>query len=381
MSILTVVQEVNKKFKSEVIFQGRVKYEQSKNKLKFTSCRLNYMLYGGLPRGKLIEFAGEENSGKTTTALDAVGNAQVLFAQEYEDELKAFEEIPKRNKSQEEAYKHLKARGPLKCLFVDCENTLDEDWAELLGVNVDELWVVKPTNQTAEQVFDIVQNLLETGEFGLAVLDSLAVLISQDVYEESNEKRSYGGISIPLTRFTKQLVQICSRFNTTFIGINQLRDKINSPMGGKDTTGGRAWKHNAIVRLFFSKGNFFDENGKDLTRNTESPAGNYVLINMPKTKACRPDRRVGSYTLNYTFGIDWVSDLVDLAIKLGYIDQSGAWFRFVSKDGEILTDVDGEEIKLQGRQSVVEFLEAEENLDFLQDLDDDIAKVISSNVR
>ena len=102
MSILTVVQEVNKKFKSEVIFQGRVKYEQSKNKLKFTSCRLNYMLYGGLPRGKLIEFAGEENSGKTTTALDAVGNAQVLFAQEYEDELKAFEEIPKRNKSQEE---------------------------------------------------------------------------------------------------------------------------------------------------------------------------------------------------------------------------------------------------------------------------------------
>lgn len=71
---------------------------------------------------------------------------------------------------------------------MDCENTLDEDWAELLGVNVDELWVVKPTNQTAEQVFDIVQNLLETGEFGLAVLDSLAVLISQDVYEESNEK-------------------------------------------------------------------------------------------------------------------------------------------------------------------------------------------------
>lgn len=284
MSILTVVQEVNKKFKSEVIFQGRVKYEQSKNKLKFTSCRLNYMLYGGLPRGKLIEFAGEENSGKTTTALDAVSNAQVLFAQEYEDELKAFEEIPKRNKSQEEAYKHLKARGPLKCLFVDCENTLDEDWAELLGVNVDELWVVKPTNQTAEQVFDIVQNLLETGEFGLAVLDSLAVLISQDVYEESNEKRSYGGISIPLTRFTKQLVQICSRFNTTFIGINQLRDKINSPMGGKDTTGGRAWKHNAIIRLFFSKGNFYDENGKDLTRNTESPAGNYVLINMPKQK-------------------------------------------------------------------------------------------------
>lgn len=69
MSILAVVQEVNKKFKSEVIFQGRVKYEQSKNKLKFTSCRLNYMLYGGLPRGKLIEFAGEENSGKQLQPL------------------------------------------------------------------------------------------------------------------------------------------------------------------------------------------------------------------------------------------------------------------------------------------------------------------------
>lgn len=162
------------------------------------------MLYGGLPRGKLIEFSGEENSGKTTTALDAVGNAQQQFIKEYKEQLAELEEIPKRNKAEEEAYRKLKARGALKALFVDCENTLDEEWAEKLGVDVDSLYVVKPTNQTAEQIFDIIESLVETEEFGIVVIDSFAVMLSQDEYDESAEKRTYGGISKPLTKFTKK---------------------------------------------------------------------------------------------------------------------------------------------------------------------------------
>ena len=76
-NIDAVLKEINKKFKAELVFQGRAEYDvKETEKIQFTSCRLNYMLYGGLPRGKLIEFSGEENSGKTTTALDAVGNAQ-----------------------------------------------------------------------------------------------------------------------------------------------------------------------------------------------------------------------------------------------------------------------------------------------------------------
>lgn len=381
-NIDAVLKEINKKFKAELVFQGRAEYDvKETEKIQFTSCRLNYMLYGGLPRGKLIEFSGEENSGKTTTALDAVGNAQQQFIKEYKEQLAELEEIPKRNKAEEEAYRKLKARGALKALFVDCENTLDEEWAEKLGVDVDSLYVVKPTNQTAEQIFDIIESLVETEEFGIVVIDSFAVMLSQDEYNESAEKRTYGGISKPLTKFTKKMIQLCSRLNVTLIGINQLRDKINSPYGGKDTPGGRAWKHNAVLRLFFSKGTYFDENLKDLTRNTEEPAGNYVMINIAKTKVCKPDRRVGCYTLNYTFGIDWINDLVEMGLKLGYIDQAGAWFRFIDEDGVIMCDENGDDIKLQGKASVTAFLEDEANADILQDFDQLINSKISSNVR
>ena len=99
------------------------------------------------------------------------------------------------------------------------------------------MYVVKPTNQTAEQIFDIIESLVETEEFGIVVIDSFAVMLSQDEYDESAEKRTYGGISKPLTKFTKKMIQLCSRLNVTLIGINQLRDKINSPYGGKDTAG------------------------------------------------------------------------------------------------------------------------------------------------
>lgn len=371
MSCLTSkIKELNKKFGSELLNFGlREDYTSKKNKIPFSSPRLNYMLYGGIPRGRLIEFAGEENSGKTTTALDLISNAQVLFEKEYKEEINQLETIS-RSKAQEEHYKFLKERGILKCLFVDCENTLDEEWAHKLCVDIESLLILKPENQTAEQIFDAIRELCLTQAIGLVVLDSLGVMVSQNAYEESYEKRTYGGISIPLTTFTKEAVQFCKAYNITFIGINQLRDKINNPMGGKDTTGGRGWKHNCSLRLFFNKGDFFDDNGKSITRSAENPAGNIVNVNIQKTKVCKPDRRVGSYTLHYTYGIDWIADLVDVAEKIGYINKSGAWFSFVDVDtGEIMNDENGSVLKLQGKNSVIDFLEKEENIEILEELE------------
>lgn len=668
MSCLTSkINEINKKFGADLLGFGlKEDYTSKKNKIPFSSPRLNYMLYGGIPRGRLIEFAGEENSGKTTTALDLISNAQQLFEKEYQESIEELENLSKRNKSQEEQYKFLKDRGVLKCLFVDCENTLDEEWARKLNVDIDSLLILKPENQTAEQIFDAIRELCLTKSIGFVVLDSLGVMVSQNAYEESYEKRTYGGISIPLTTFTKEAVQFCKAYNITFIGINQLRDKINNPMGGKDTTGGRGWKHNCFsgntkfltdkglrrfrdckdgeivtvvdkdgelreatvkyfgvqplqkvtlstpnmsyevictpdhrwilsdgsvtqnlqvgdslyfrneninfpiknqrqaemfclgmaigdgtdytsrsgktgirvilcgnkmnyasifkqanytntkagnnigfeklniskqaflsgecwkyltaedkrylfmgyytadgavanskncvtfdnrvlqfildtcgmagyyvtsvkekvttassfkhgvpywqlhftthtnkfnhwtvtnikkvqkagtycvvepithsftlekgvvtgncsLRLFFSKGDFFDDNGKSLTRSAENPAGNIVNVNVQKTKVCKPDRRVGFYTLHYTYGVDWIADLVDVAEKMGFIDKSGAWFSFVDLDtGEIMCDENGSPIKLQGKISVIDYLEREENEEILQELEEKV---------
>ena len=375
MSCLTSkINEINKKFGADLLGFGlKEDYTSKKNKIPFSSPRLNYMLYGGIPRGRLIEFAGEENSGKTTTALALISNAQQLFEKEYQESIEELENLSKRNKSQEEQYKFLKDRGVLKCLFVDCENTLDEEWARKLNVDIDSLLILKPENQTAEQIFDAIRELCLTKSIGFVVLDSLGVMVSQNAYEESYEKRTYGGISIPLTTFTKEAVQFCKAYNITFIGINQLRDKINNPMGGKDTTGGRGWKHNCSLRLFFSKGDFFDDNGKSLTRSAENPAGNIVNVNVQKTKVCKPDRRVGFYTLHYTYGVDWIADLVDVAEKMGFIDKSGAWFSFVDLDtGEIMCDENGSPIKLQGKVSVIDYLEREENEEILQELEEKV---------
>lgn len=145
------------------------------------------MLYGGIPRGRLIEFAGEENSGKTTTALDLVSNAQEQFEKEYEEAIEYLESLDKPTKQQQQQLQFLKARGPLKCLFVDCENTLDEEWARILNVNLDDLLILKPENQTAEEIFDAIEELCKTEGIGFVVLDSLGVMVSQNAYEESYE--------------------------------------------------------------------------------------------------------------------------------------------------------------------------------------------------
>lgn len=379
MSFLTSeISKINKELGADLLAFGmKDRYNNNQSKIPFTSPRLNYMTYGGIPRGRLVEFAGEENSGKTTTALDLISNAQQIFQKEYEDELNYLQSLSKRTKQQEQRLCFLKTEGALKCLFLDCENTLDEEWAEKLNVDLDCLLILKPENQTAEQIFDYIKRLCQTGTIGLVVIDSLGVMVSQNSLEESFEKRQYGGISIPLTSFTKQATQFCKAHNILLIGINQLRDKINSPMGGKDTTGGRGWKHGCSLRLFFSKGDLIDENGKSLTRTAESPAGNLVNVNIQKTKIFRPDRRVGYYTLNYTYGVDWISDLVDVAEKFGYISKAGAWFSFVDAEtGEIMLDEKGEPLKLQGKNAVISFLEKEENEEILQELEQQINKKV-----
>lgn len=325
-----LMKEINKEFKEDLVSKGLPEYDYKR--IPFTSPRLNYMTYGGLPMGRLIEFFGEEHGGKTTTALDIIANYQQM-----ED-----------------------AKG---VAYIDAENTFDSVWATKLGVNVEDVWLFKPTNQGAETVFEKILAMIETDEIGLVIIDSIGVLVSNQALDKSVEEKTYGGIAMALTNFSSKAEMACHKYDCTIIGINQLRADMNSPYGGMKTPGGQAWKHNCSVRLEFKMGKFFDEKGNDLARGAENPYGNYVLVSMKKNKTCPPTRRTGYYTLVYSIGIDYLRDLVDVAIKYGYIEKSGAWYA-------ILDIETGEEIaKLQGISKVYEYLENSENFETLQKIE------------
>jgi recombination protein RecA len=336
------MQGINKQFKAKIANEGVV-FEKVP-RIPFSSPRLNYMTYGGLPRGRLIEFCGEEGGGKTTTALDVIKNAQIT--------------IPDK-----------------KAALIDVERTFDPEWADKIGVDVDKLILITPEEQTAEQIFEMTKSLIGTGELSIGVIDSLGAMVSAAAYEKTIEDRTYGGISVPLTLFSKEMIPICSRTQCSLIGINQMRDDMNSTYGGAVTTGGRAWRHNCSVRMQFSKSDYIDETGKVLSRGCENPAGHFVRTALLKSKVCKINRKVGFYLLNYLEGIDYVLDIIDIAVKENYIRAAGAWYSFIDPDsGEIYT-YNGKELKINGRMAVKQFLL--ENKDWLDELTDQVNARIS----
>lgn len=317
-----IIKDLNKKMKVGNIQLG-VDFQEVQ-KIPFSSCRLNYMTYGGIPVGRIAEFYGADGSGKTTTAIDVAGNAQRMFPDK-------------------------------KVLFVDIEHTFDSCWATKLGLNCDDIIYLDPDSMGAEEVFNMMIELIDSGEISLCILDSIGAMVSMQANEKQIGERTYGGVSMALTEFSKKITPILSRTQTAFIGINQVRDDMNSMYGGTTTTGGRAWRHSCSTRLEFRKGNYIDDKDNKLSRACENPAGNIVNVALVKSKVCRPDRKVGFYTLKYLEGIDYVSDAVDVAIKMGLVAQGGAWFSLVDiETGEILN-------KFQGKSKLVEHLKENDN--------------------
>ena len=323
-----LVKNLNKQAKEEIITVGLNAF--SYKRIPFTSPRMNYCTFGGLPVGKLIEFYGEEHGGKTTTALDIVAN-----------------------------YQH--SDDERNVLYCDCENTLDVEWATKLGVDVDSMYILQPKSQSAEEIFEFICNAVDTGEIGLFVIDSLGAMMSQQELNKTMQDKTYGGISKPLTLFAKRVEMLMQRHKCTGIGINQMREDMNSMWGGQTTPGGKGWKHMCSVRMQFSRGKYIDEKGNQLTKSAETPAGNIVMVSMTKNKSCPPTRRTGFYTLRYDTGIDYIADLIDVAMKYNVITKRGAWFDIVDiETGEVL------EGNIQGQANVIEFLENENNIAVLQ---------------
>jgi len=339
MKLDEIMKNANKRFKEEVMTYGLSDYNYKR--IPFTSPRMNYCTFGGIPVGMITEFYGEEHGGKTTTALDIIANYQ-------------------------------KSDDNRDVLYIDAENTLDVEWANKIGVDVDKMYIVQPKSQSAEELFQIICDAVDTGEVGLWVLDSIGMLLSAQELEKTMEDKTYGGIAKALTLFGKKIEMLMKRHKCTGIGINQFREDLNSSWGGNTTPGGKAWKHVCALRIQFSRGKFIDDKGNELTRSAESPAGNLVMVSITKSKVFSAVRRTGFYTINYKYGIDYLRDLIEVAIKYDIVKKSGAWFDIVNIDtGEII------EGKIHGQSSVYELLKT--NLEILKQVEEQVDNIMNES--
>ena len=378
MNLSDVLSKVNKEFKKELAIKGIGDIKI--NRIPFTSPRLNYETYGGIPRGRITMFAGKESSGKSTTALDSVKNAQIVFRKEWEDEMNECTAFIQENESKR-SYKsqvdekkqrlaYLQKRGPLNIVYFDAEGTIDSDWARKLGVDVDNVWLVRLHTQTAEQFLDQVMRVVrDADDVGMVVIDSIAVLVPQLVHGESFEQKSMGGNAKVVTDFCNEVCPILGEKDIACIIINQARDDFSNPYADFKIPCGNGLKLASSLILTFQKGKLLDAAGNEQKQSFETPQGNIVWVRIQKTKICKPDRRVGFYTLSYDYGVDVVADLIPMAVELGVIKKVGAWFSIINPDtGELLTYEDGEVIKFQGQVNLMSFLrETPEVYNFVND--------------
>lgn len=309
-----LIAEVNKKYKTDII--RKASDLKGIEFIPYTSPMMNYLTRGGVPVGRIIELVGLPQSGKTTTALDIISNFQKKYADKY-------------------------------CVYLDAENTIDKEWGETLGVDWSKVILIQPESEYGEELLDMLLDYIRSGKVGLAVLDSAPFIIPKAVQEKGLDEKSYGGNSALMKAFCDKAVPLCKKTECTFLMINQLRENIGNPYKPFKIPCGTAIAHACSQILWFTKGSLLDEKYKEVSSGYANPSGNLVSVKVEKNKVTKNDRRLQTYTLNYSTGVDEIKDTLDLAIMLGIISQAGAWFKATLKDGK--------EQKMQGFNGVQEF--------------------------
>lgn len=328
------------------------------SKIPFSSPLLTWMTYGGVPRNKVTEFFGLPSSGKTTTCIDVCKNAVELFKLEYNNKLNELrDKLAKGDKSAQGAISDLEDSGPKKVLYVDLEHAFDNEWATTLGIKDSDIDIMQPPDVVAEDILQTVQEIIETGEVGLIVLDSIPSLVPKAELEKKFGERTVAALAGLLTVFCRKIVPLLTRYETTMILINQVRENMDNPYVVK-TPGGEAVKFYSCLRMQFQSGSPVDFLGNELPKSAENPAGYLVQAKIQKQKSAPNDRKNGSYYLMIDSGIRSDMDYAILAVKkYGIIRKSGAWFAFTDPfTGEIIEN-EGKQVKVNGMAAVFDYLQ------------------------
>jgi recombination protein RecA len=273
---------------------------------------------GGLPKGRVIEIYGPESSGKTTLTLQVIAEAQ-------------------------------KKGGT--CAFIDAEHALDPVYARKLGVKVEDLLISQP--DTGEQALEIADTLVRSGAVDVLVIDSVAALTPKAELEGDMGDSLPGLQARLMSQALRKLTASISKSGTMVIFINQIRMKIGVMFGNPETTtGGNALKFYASVRL--------DIRRIGQIKHQEESVGNQTRVKVVKNKVAPPFKQV-EFDIMYGEGISKTGELVDLGVKAGIVEKSGAWLSY-----------DGNRIG-QGRENAKQFLKDNPKIA------DEIERAIRSN--
>lgn len=376
-TILEILNKKQKEWKCENLILKKT--NKLGPKIPLSSPLMNYATYGGLPRGRVIEFYGEPGSGKSSTAVDTCKTAYQTFEREHNERMSALrEKLSKGDKAAGVQLEELEELGPKEVLYFDVEHAFDPAWAAKLGVDIDEVKVIQPPNVSAEELLQMILDIIQEGNAGLVVIDSVPSLVPKAVIDKKIGEKTVAALAGLMTTFLYKVIPLLTRYDCTLLFINQIRPNMDNPWE-PNTPGGEAIKFYASLRIFFRLGTPVDFLGNELPQKTENPAGYIVSAKITKQKTAPWDRKVGSYYLMTQSGIRPDMDFCQLAVKkYEIIKKSGAWFTLSNPTtGEILLDDSGKALKLNGFAKVIEYVR--ENPDYFEDLKTYIMNDIEGN--